>query len=136
MTFTVSSLCVYPVKSTAGHPLHRANVMPEGLEHDRRWMLVDPEGKFLTVAGASAFAEDHWRRIRVAAVEFDVPTPCDRCVMTTVDPATGDKHPALEPLRTLSGYRRDRERGILFGVNLIARGNGTIAVGDTVEALA
>ena len=90
----------------------------------------------LTVSGAGAYAEDGWRRVRVGAVEFDVVKPCDRCVMTTVDPATGVKNEQLEPLRTLSTYRRDRSRGILFGVNLIPRSLGQVSVGDEVEVLA
>lgn len=266
--FTVSAIHVYPVKSTAGLSLPRANVLAEGLEHDRRWMLIDAQGgcltarehprlvriratpragglalssadaepltvadargrgdpitvtiwrdrvaarrvdpaadawfasqlgvpctlvvmpattrravdpdyggagdtvsfadgyplllvgeaslaelnarsprraemaRFrpnLTVSGCAAFAEDGWRRIRVGAVTFDAPKACDRCVMTTVDPATGEKDAALEPLRTLAAFRRDRERGILFGVNLIPRGEGRVGVGDPVTVLA
>jgi uncharacterized protein YcbX len=264
---SLASLTVYPVKSAAGLAVGRARVEPEGLEHDRRWMVVDGEGRFLTgrehptlvriaatprgaglelrapgidpltlddagggapvtvsvwrdrvparavdaradawftallglpcilvrlpaggarpvdpqygrasdrvsfadgypllligeasladlnarapmhaamsrfrpnltVAGAAAYAEDGWTRIRVGEVAFDVPKPCDRCVMTTIDPHTAEKHATQEPLRTLAGYRRDRSRGILFGVNLIPRGTGTLRVGDAVEVLA
>lgn len=89
----------------------------------------------VTVAGGAPFAEDGWRRLRIGAVEFDVPKPCDRCVMTTIDPDTGVPDAGREPLLTLSRYRRDRTRGILFGVNLIPRGVGTVSVGDPVEIL-
>ena len=60
---------------------------------------------------------------------------CDRCVLTTVDPRTGEPHPEREPLLTLSRYRRDRALGILFGVNLIPRGEGVLHAGDPVEVL-
>jgi uncharacterized protein YcbX len=266
VSLTISSINVYPVKSTAGQLQERARVEGRGLEHDRRWMVIDAGGEFvtgrevpalvriratprksgltleapgvdplfvadaggaepltvtvwrdrvearrvdraadawlqsvlgipcalvrmpettrrtvdpehgapgdtvsfadgypllligdasladlntrapapvemarfrpnLTVSGSAAFAEDGWRRIRVGTVQFEAPKACDRCVMTTVDPRTGIKDEALEPLRTLSTYRRDRARGILFGVNLIPRGEGEIALGDSVEVL-
>ena len=45
---TLSAMHVYPVKSCAGQSLEAAVVQSRGLEHDRRWMLVDPDGKFIT----------------------------------------------------------------------------------------
>ncbi|MFJ4850124.1 MULTISPECIES: MOSC domain-containing protein [unclassified Streptomyces] len=44
----LSALHVYPVKSTGGVPLSWATVEPWGLAGDRRWMLVDAAGKFVT----------------------------------------------------------------------------------------
>ncbi len=88
----------------------------------------------LVVDGATAHAEDGWRRLRIGSVEFDGVKPCVRCVFTTVDPANGEVDPSGEPLRTLATYRRD-EKGITFGQNLIARGTGTIVPGDAVEIL-
>jgi uncharacterized protein YcbX len=38
----------YPVKSLRGHALEEANVERIGLAGDRRWMIVDEAGKFLT----------------------------------------------------------------------------------------
>ena len=31
--------------------------------------------------------------------------PCNRCPAITVDPAKAEKHPTLEPLRTLRSFR-------------------------------
>ncbi|HEX8821278.1 MAG TPA: MOSC domain-containing protein [Archangium sp.] len=45
---TLTSLTLYPLKSCAGLPLTRATVEPLGLQHDRRWMAVRPDGSFLT----------------------------------------------------------------------------------------
>ena len=45
---TLSAIHVYPVKSCAGQSLEAAVVQPRGLEHDRRWMLVDADSKFIT----------------------------------------------------------------------------------------
>lgn len=89
----------------------------------------------LVVEGAGApHAEDGWRRLRIGGVEFDAVKPCTRCVFTTVDPARGDFDPGGEPLRTLKTYRRS-QAGITFGMNLIARGTGTLRVGDAVTVL-
>jgi uncharacterized protein YcbX len=38
----------YPVKSCAPLPTEAAVVEPRGLAHDRRWMVVDSGGKFIT----------------------------------------------------------------------------------------
>jgi uncharacterized protein YcbX len=44
----LSEIWIYPVKSLGGIRLKTARVLEKGLQHDRRWMLVDREGKFLT----------------------------------------------------------------------------------------
>ena len=44
----VSALFVYPVKSCRGIALDRGEVEPRGLRHDRRWLMVDGAGKFVT----------------------------------------------------------------------------------------
>jgi uncharacterized protein YcbX len=45
---TVASLHVYPVKGTRALDLTSAVLQPWGLRDDRRWMLVDGDGRFLT----------------------------------------------------------------------------------------
>lgn len=45
---TISSLHVYPVKSCRGIELGQVRLTEAGLEHDREWMIVSPEGRFLT----------------------------------------------------------------------------------------
>ncbi|MDP6308812.1 MAG: MOSC domain-containing protein [SAR324 cluster bacterium] len=44
----LSQINIYPLKSAGGIPL--VNVVPEtrGLAHDRRWMVVDDSGQFMT----------------------------------------------------------------------------------------
>ncbi|MEM9718841.1 MAG: MOSC N-terminal beta barrel domain-containing protein [Bacteroidota bacterium] len=45
----ISSITVYPIKSLGGVSLQSATLEPQGLQFDRRWMLIDPEEKkFLT----------------------------------------------------------------------------------------
>ncbi len=45
---TLSDLFVYPLKSAAGIRLGRADLVDTGLRFDRRWMVVDDRGGFLT----------------------------------------------------------------------------------------
>ncbi|MDI3288861.1 MOSC domain-containing protein [Polyangium sp. 15x6] len=47
-TITLSGLFVYPVKGARGIALDRARALSLGIEHDRRFMIVDPDGEFLT----------------------------------------------------------------------------------------
>ena len=48
MAARIASLHVYPVKSCRGIDLQRARVTATGLEWDRRWMIVDGDGRFVT----------------------------------------------------------------------------------------
>ncbi|MBK7270485.1 MAG: MOSC N-terminal beta barrel domain-containing protein [Flavobacteriales bacterium] len=45
---TLASIHCYPVKSLGGFSLPEARLTDRGLEHDRRWMLVDDSGIFIT----------------------------------------------------------------------------------------
>ncbi len=44
----VTGLMIYPVKSLSGISLQSSEVDAMGLKYDRRWMLVSPDGKFLS----------------------------------------------------------------------------------------
>jgi len=44
----IASLTIYPVKSLGGIALDEAMVTPRGLAGDRRWMIVDNAGRFVT----------------------------------------------------------------------------------------
>jgi uncharacterized protein YcbX len=44
----VSSLIYYPIKACRGFEIESATIERMGLEHDRRMMVVTPEGEFLT----------------------------------------------------------------------------------------
>lgn len=81
---------------------------------------------------AGAFAEDAWKDVTIGAVRLRVAKPCGRCVLTTVDPATGVASPRGEPLRTLASYRT-RDGKVLFAQNVLVRSTGRIAVGDAVR---
>jgi len=52
----LSEIWVYPVKSLGGIPLDSAKVEPRGLQYDRRWMLVDETGRFVSQREIPAMA--------------------------------------------------------------------------------
>jgi len=85
----------------------------------------------IVIEGAGAWDEDYWQSLSIGDNHLRLVKPCSRCVMTTVDPSTGEKDAALQPLRTLSGYRRTQE-GVIFGQNAIHESPGSIRVGDPV----
>ena len=45
----VSRLFIYPIKSLAGISVDAVEVTEKGFKNDRRFMLVDPENRFLTI---------------------------------------------------------------------------------------
>jgi uncharacterized protein YcbX len=47
----LSGLYVYPIKSAGGIPLGAWDVDGRGLRYDRRWMLVDEAGRFMSQRG-------------------------------------------------------------------------------------
>lgn len=103
---------------------------PVGMDRFRPNVVVD---------GTEPWVEDDWRRVRIGDVVLRAVKGCARCVLTTVDPATGEK--GREPLRTLARTRRFDD-GVWFGVNLVpdvpagaGPRVGRVAVGDRVEVL-
>jgi uncharacterized protein YcbX len=48
MPITVSQLWIYPVKGLKGIAVDAARCTDRGLEHDRRFMVVDPSGRFMS----------------------------------------------------------------------------------------
>lgn len=44
----LTEIWIYPVKSLGGIRMTSASVMEKGLTNDRRWMLIDDRGKFMT----------------------------------------------------------------------------------------
>lgn len=88
----------------------------------------------LVIAGSAPYSEDEWRRIRIGTLEFRVVKGCSRCIMTTLDPQTGERSADREPLTTLQNYRA-RDGEVYFGQNLIACAEGQLALGMPVEVL-
>jgi len=90
----------------------------------------------LVLGGCEPYSEDGWRRLRIGRIVFRAAGPCKRCIVTTTDQATGAR--GVEPLRTLAGYRRNKDEPTLvnFGQNLVHEVKvGLLRVGDPVEVL-
>lgn len=56
MTLSVASLHIYPIKSLGGISVKEARTADRGFEHDRRWMLIDANGRFISQREAAAMA--------------------------------------------------------------------------------
>lgn len=86
----------------------------------------------LVVTGCEPFGEDRWHTIRIGSLIFCGVKLCRRCIITTIDQATGSG--GKEPLATLGTFRRIND-GIIFGQNLVHIGVGELQLGNTVEVL-
>lgn len=89
----------------------------------------------IVVSSTEAYAEDHWKRIRIGSVEFAVVKPCGRCILTTVDAKTTERNALREPLSVLKQYRKGSDGEAHFGQNLIPLSSGVIELNDRVEVL-
>lgn len=138
--------CVRPISSAQGRPgetvsfadgfplllISRASLddlnsrLPSPLPMDR----FRPN---LVVDGCPPFAEDRWRHFRIGQATFRFAGLCPRCSVTTVDQQTGLRT-SEEPLKTLVTYR-NRDEGVVFGVNLIPETLGEISQGDRITLL-
>jgi hypothetical protein len=87
----------------------------------------------LVVKDTEPYAEDSWKKIIIGECEFHIVKPCSRCILTTVDPETGE-FSGKEPLRTLATYRKLNGK-VMFGQNLIATKIGKLEVGMSVEII-
>jgi len=131
-TFTdLSTYNVLPQASLDDLNSRLANPVP--MEQFRPNMVVEQSG---------AFEEDHWVDIRVGEhVQFRNIMPCNRCVLTLVNPNTGVKDD-IEPLKTLRSYRQTKDPfwrkfikdTPMLGLYLSIDRCGRINVGDPVYA--
>lgn len=69
---TVGSLHVYPIKSCRGLTLEQARLTPQGFADDRHWMLVRPNGRFVTQRELPRLA---LVEVRVAAEGLELRAP-------------------------------------------------------------
>ena len=80
----VAALSIYPLKSARGIALDAAQTSAGGLRWDRRWMVVDAAGHFVTARGSPSLA--------TISVALDDP-PADAVRMTLgVPAASGQTH--------------------------------------------
>lgn len=84
-------------------------------------------GNFVVALSDPALFEGDWigRRLRIGEVELRVDEFCERCVMTTMDPETTRKDPAV--LKIVN-----KEMNLKFGVYASVVQTGQISLGDEV----
>jgi uncharacterized protein len=84
----------------------------------------------VVIDGAHAYDEDLWKYIRIGDQLFQYGKKCGRCTVTTIDQMTGIS--GIEPLKTLSTYRKDGN-SVCFGAYYLPVTKGSINVGDTIS---
>lgn len=106
-------------------------------ELNRRLEHPVPMDRFrpnLVVSGTEPFSEDDWEEVQIGSIRLRAVKPCPRCVVTTVDQATGVRDPLGEPLASLASFRR-RDGKVWFGMNLVHERGGTLHLGDDVRVI-
>jgi len=87
--------------------------------------------------GLEAFAEHQLKTLTHSDYQLQFCYPCERCIMTTIDQDTAEKHPAMEPFKTLVALNPmpEKKQAPAFAENgILTRGSGTnIQVGDCLE---
>ena len=78
---SLAALHLYPVKSCRGIAVTESTVTDAGLEHDREWMIVTPEGRFVTQRECPRLAT-----IRVALAAGSLTLAADGAGSVTVPP--------------------------------------------------
>ncbi|KAK8719781.1 hypothetical protein OTU49_013781, partial [Cherax quadricarinatus] len=95
----------------------------------------------IVVKGSTPSDEDDWAYVKIGQVVLRKVKPCQRCLLTTVDPDKGEKHSQMEPLNTLRTFRLLKEPATLaklwsaspvFGISMAIDVTGPVAVGDKV----
>ena len=84
----------------------------------------------IVFTGGIPHEEDIMNHFKINDINFYGVKLCARCVITTVNHETGVK--GREPLRTLATYRLNGNK-ILFGQNLLHKGNGIVHTGDIIQ---
>jgi hypothetical protein len=102
---------------------------------------VVPMNRFranIVIRGLDPFAEHQQHMLGNNFYRLNFRTPCERCVVPTIDQATSVRHPRKEPFATLRDLnpRGPEKRQPLFGqyATLQAGAGGKIAVGDLLHA--
>lgn len=83
----------------------------------------------IVFTGGTPYQEDEMEAFSINGIQLFGVKPCARCVVTTIDQDTGVR--GKDPLRTLATYRSNGNK-VLFGQNLLHKGEGRISRGDNI----
>ena len=114
-----------PVTIVSTASLERIAAEAGGRVDPRRFRML------FHVEGCQAHEEDTWlgRQVRIGDAVVRVVEPVERCVVTTRDPATGERD--MDTLELLKRYRGT----IDFGIRADIEQPGAVALGDAIEPL-
>jgi hypothetical protein len=88
----LSEIWIFPVKSLGGIRVPSARVLPKGLAHDRRWMLVDGHNQFLT---QRVYPRMALFKLAATADGFEISFNAERLLVSV---AQGEQGPAISAL--------------------------------------
>lgn len=124
--------------STPGHLLSEASVKDLNTRLNKK-LTVRSFRPNIVVKDCDPYEEDNWMHVKIGTTEFVYVRDTYRCVLTTVDPDTGEKDVNGEPLSTLRQYRTVKKEDVArygnsppFGTSLAVMKEGSISVGDDV----
>jgi uncharacterized protein len=83
----------------------------------------------LVFTGGQSYAEDTFQYFTIGKNRFKAVKPCARCILITIDQETAAMGP--EPLRTLSGYRKNNNK-VYFGQNALIIEADEISCGEKI----
>jgi uncharacterized protein YcbX len=128
---TIKDLIFYPIKSCGGTHVAQADIVPTGLAHDRRWMVVNADGLFVTQRERPELALVtptvdgdelvlHAPGMEAASVPFGA-----RRELLTVE-IFGERYPALATTdiadRWFSAYLKAPHRLVAFDDGILRKG--------------
>ncbi len=91
----------------------------------------------IVLSGCEAYEEDILKHFQINQIDFYAVKPCSRCIITTIDPQTGEKQ-SREPLKTLAQYRKKKNK-IFFGQNLLHKlsftSDNRLKLGDKLQII-
>jgi uncharacterized protein YcbX len=75
----------------------------------------------IVVEGLNAFEEQRPQEWSGGDATIQLVDHCERCIMTTIDPDSAEKHPDMQPYKTLAEINPmpDNPRAAAFGVNAV-----------------
>ena len=97
----------------------------------------------IIISKCNAFAEDSWDEVQIGKAKLRGTWPCPRCIFVTINPETGIKDSAEQPLATLNKYRILTEGTVcerlskkpMFGRYFLIEDEDIISVGDKIGAV-
>jgi uncharacterized protein YcbX len=126
---SVSLADAYPVLLTSTASLECLNSALPGAA-----VLMDRFRPNIVVAHSRAWEEEGLELVFAGEARFRGSKPCERCVVITIDQASGERPDKLQPLATLTRINGGAAGRPIFGQNLIPETEGVIRVGQVLTA--